>query len=168
MYEAGHGVSSHGIATLEAMLGRTEYEKAVANFDAFVDRQLEDVPLSSEDPGQLQRYVTYSDLTLDDLVEITDVADSPQTRELLKTTEAEQVKYREQHKDNLQPRDSFDGSTHVLVELYEHITTRYGQVRTTKRKRRDRPVCYERCWLPWLWRRRVRPSGGSWWGAVRD
>ena len=128
MYEAGHGVSSHGIATLEAMLGRTEYEKAVANFDAFVDRQLEDVPLSSEDPGQLQRYVTYSDLTLADLGEITDVADSPQTRELLKTTEAEQVKYREQHKDNLQPRDSFDGSTHVLVELYEHITTRYGQV----------------------------------------
>ena len=128
MYEAGHGAGGGGVATLEAMLGRTEYEKAVANFDAFVDRQLEDVPLSSEDPGQLQRYVTYSDLTLDDLVEITDVADSPQTRELLKTTEAEQVKYREQHKDNLQPRDSFDGSTHVLVELYEHITTRYGQV----------------------------------------
>ena len=68
MYEAGHEAGSGGIATLEAMLGRTEYEKAVANFDAFVDRQLEDVPLSSEDPGQLQRYVTYSDLTLDDLV----------------------------------------------------------------------------------------------------
>ena len=128
MYEAGHGAGGGGVATLEAMLGRTEYEKAVANFDAFVDRQLEDVPLSSEDPGQLQRYVTYSDLTLDDLVEITDVADSPQTRELLKTTEAEQVKYREQHEGKLRPLETFDGSTYVLVELYEHMTTQNGQM----------------------------------------
>ena len=127
MYEAGHGASSHGIATLEAMLGRTEYEKAVANFDSFVSQQLEGAPLLREDPD-LQRYVTYSHLTLDDVADIADATDSPRMRELLKAADAVRAQYREQHKDNLQPRDSFDGSTHVLVELYEHITTRYGQV----------------------------------------
>lgn len=127
MYEAGHGAGGGGVAILEAMLGRTEYEKAVANFDSFVSQQLEGAPLLREDPD-LQRYVTYSHLTLDDVADIADATDSPRMRELLKAADAVRAQYREQHKDNLQPRDSFDGSTHVLVELYEHITTRYGQV----------------------------------------
>ncbi len=128
MYEAGHGASSHGISTLEAMLGRTEYEKAVADFDAFIDQHLEGVPLFSEDPGLQQRYIKYSDLTLDDIEKIADVADSPQTRELLKAADAVQAQYREQHEGTLQPLETFDGSTHVLVELYEHMTTQNGQV----------------------------------------
>ena len=127
MYEAGHEAGSGGIATLEAMLGRTEYEKTVADFGIFIDQQLEGVPLLREDPD-LQRYVTYSDLTLDDVEEIADVADSPQTRELLKAAEAAQAQYREQHEGTLQPLETFDGSTHVLVELYEHMTTQNGQV----------------------------------------
>lgn len=64
MYEAGHEAGSGGISTLEAMLGRTEYEKTVADFGIFIDQQLEGVPLLREDPD-LQRYVTYSHLTLD-------------------------------------------------------------------------------------------------------
>ena len=127
MYEAGHGASSHGISTLEAMLGRTEYEKAVANFDSFVSRQLEGAPLLREDPD-LQRYVTYSDLTLDDVADIADATDSPRMRELLKAADAVQAQYREQHEGTLQPLETFDGSTHVLVELYEHMTTQNGQV----------------------------------------
>ena len=127
MYEAGHGASSHGISTLEAMLGRTEYEKAVANFDSFVSQQLEGAPLLREDPD-LQRYVTYSHLTLDDVEKIADVADSPQMRELLKAADAVQAQYREQHEGTLQPLETFDGSTHVLVELYEYMTTQNGQV----------------------------------------
>lgn len=127
MYEAGHGASSHGIATLEAMLGRTEYEKAVANFDSFVSQQLEGAPLLREDPD-LQRYVTYSHLTLDDVADIADATDSPRMFDLLKAAEAVQAQYREQHEGTLQPLETFDGSTHVLVELYEHITTRYEQV----------------------------------------
>jgi hypothetical protein len=127
MYEAGHEAGSGGIATLEAMLGRTEYEKTVADFGIFIDQQLEGVPLLREDPD-LQRYVTYSDLTLDDVEKIADVADSPQTRELLKAAEAAQAQYREQHEGTLQPLETFDGSTHVLVELYEHMTTQNGQV----------------------------------------
>lgn len=128
MYEAGHGASSHGIATLEAMLGRTEYEKAVADFDAFIDQHLEGVPLFSEDPGLQQRYIKYSDLTLDDIEKIADVADSPRMRELLKAADAVQAQYREQHEGTLQPLETFDGSTHVFVELYEHMTTQNGQV----------------------------------------
>ena len=127
MYEAGHGASSHGIATLEAMLGRTEYEKAVADFGIFIDQQLEGAPLLREDPD-LQRYMTYNDLTLDDLADIADATDSPRMFDLLKAAEAVQAQYREQHEGTLQPLETFDGSTHVLVELYEHITTRYGQV----------------------------------------
>ena len=127
MYEAGHEAGSGGIATLEAMLGRTEYEKTVADFGIFIDQQLEGAPLLREDPD-LQRYVTYSDLTLDDVEKIADVADSPQTRELLKAAEAAQAQYREQHEGTLQPLETFDGSTHVLVELYEHMTTQNGQV----------------------------------------
>ena len=127
MYEAGHGASSHGISTLEAMLGRTEYEKAVADFGIFIDQQLEGAPLLREDPD-LQRYMTYSDLTLDDLADIADATDSPRMFDLLKAAEAVQAQYREQHEGTLQPLETFDGSTHVLVELYEHITTRYGQV----------------------------------------
>ena len=127
MYEAGHGASSHGISTLEAMLGRTEYEKAVANFDSFVSQQLEGAPLLREDPD-LQRYVTYSHLTLDNVADIADTTDSPQMRELLKAVDAVQAQYREQHEGTLQPFETFDGSTHVLVELYEHMTTQNGQV----------------------------------------
>ena len=127
MYEAGYGASSHGISTLEAMLGRTEYEKAVANFDSFVSQQLEGAPLLREDPD-LQRYVTYSDLTLDDLEDIADTTDSPRMRELLKAADAVRAQYRKQHEGTLQPPDIFDGSTHVLVELYEYMTTQNGQV----------------------------------------
>ena len=127
MYKAGHGASSHGISTLEAMLGRTEYEKAVANFDSFVSQQLEGAPLLREDPD-LQRYVTYSDLTLDDVADIADATDSPRMRELLKAADAVGAQYRKQHEGTLQPPDIFDGSTHVLVELYEHMTTQNGQV----------------------------------------
>ena len=127
MYEAGHGASSHGIATLEAMLGRTEYEKAVADFGIFIDQQLEGAPLLREDPD-LQRYMTYSDLTLDDLADIADATDSPRMFDLLKAAEAVQAQYREQHEGTLQPLETFDGSTHVLVELYEHMTTQNGQV----------------------------------------
>lgn len=127
MYEAGHEAGSGGIATLEAMLGRTEYEKAVADFGIFIDQQLEGTPLLREDPD-LQRYMTYSDLTLDDLADIADATDSPRMFDLLKAAEAVQAQYREQHEGTLQPLETFDGSTHVLVELYEHITTRYGQV----------------------------------------
>ena len=123
MYEAG----SSGVAALEAMLGRTEYEKAVADFGIFIDQQLEGAPLLREDPD-LQRYMTYSDLTLDDLADIADATDSPRMFDLLKAAEAVQAQYREQHEGTLQPLETFDGSTHVLVELYEHITTRYGQV----------------------------------------
>lgn len=125
MYEAGHGASSHGIATLEAMLGRTEYEKTVADFDSFVSQQLEGAPLLREDPD-LQRYVTYSHLTLDDVADI--ATDSPRMRELLKAADAVQAQYREQHEGTLQPLETFDGSTHVLVELYEYMTTQNGQV----------------------------------------
>ena len=127
MYEAGHGASSHGISTLEAMLGRTEYEKTVADFDSFVSQQREGAPLLREDPD-LQRYVTYSHLTLDDVADIADTTDSPRMRELLKVAEAVQAQYREQHEGTLQPLETFDGSTHVLVELYEHMTTQNGQV----------------------------------------
>lgn len=127
MYEAGHGASSHGIATLEAMLGRTEYEKAVADFGIFIDQQLEGAPLLREDPD-LQRYMTYNDLTLDDLADIADATDSPRMFDLLKAAEAVQAQYREQHEGTLQPLETFDGSTHVLVELYEHMTTQNGQV----------------------------------------
>lgn len=127
MYKAGHGASSHGIATLEAMLGRTEYEKAVANFDSFVSQQLEGAPLLREDPD-LQRYVTYSHLTLDDVADIADATDSPRMRELLKAADAVRAQYREQHEGKLRPLDTFDGSTHVLVELYEYMTTQNGQV----------------------------------------
>lgn len=127
MYEAGHGAGGGGVATLEAMLGRTEYEKAVANFDSFVSQQLEGAPLLREDPD-LQRYVTYSHLTLDDVEKIADVADSPQMRELLKAADAVQAQYRKQHEGTLQPLETFDGSTHVLVELYEYMTTQNGQV----------------------------------------
>lgn len=127
MYKAGHGASSHGISTLEAMLGRTEYEKAVANFDSFVSQQLEGAPLLREDPD-LQRYVTYSDLTLDDLADIADATDSPRMRELLKAADAVRAQYRKQHEGKLRPLETFDGSTHVLVELYEHMTTQNGQV----------------------------------------
>lgn len=127
MYEAGHEAGSGGIATLEAMLGRTEYEKTVADFGIFIDQQLEGVPLLREDPD-LQRYVTYSDLTLDDVEKIADVADSPRMLELLKAAEAVQAQYREQHEGKLRPLETFDGSTHVLVELYEHMTTQNGQV----------------------------------------
>jgi len=93
MYEAGHGASSHGISTLEAMLGRTEYEKAVANFDLFISQQLEGAPLLREDPD-LQRYVTYSHLTLDDVEKIADVADSPQMREPLTAAEKSRISCR--------------------------------------------------------------------------
>lgn len=127
MYEAGHGASSHGISTLEAMLGRTEYEKAVANFDSFVSQQLEGAPLLREDPD-LQRYMTYSDLTLDDLEDIADTTDSSRMFKLLKAANAVRKQYCEQHEDNLQPHDVFDGSTYVLVELYEYMTTQNGQV----------------------------------------
>ena len=127
MYEAGHGASSHGISTLEAMLGRTEYEKAVANFDSFVSQQLEGAPLLREDPD-LQRYVTYSDLTLDDVADIADATDSPRMRELLKAADAVQAQYRKQHEGKLRPLETFDGSPHVLVELYEYMTTQNGQV----------------------------------------
>ena len=127
MYEAGHGAGSSGVAALEAMLGRTEYEKAVADFGIFIDQQLEGTPLLREDPD-LQRYMTYSDLTLDDLADIADATDSPRMFDLLKAAEAVQAQYREQHEGTLQPLETFDGSTHVLVELYEHITTRYEQV----------------------------------------
>ena len=127
MYKAGHGASSHGISTLEAMLGRTEYEKAVANFDSFVSQQLEGAPLLREDPD-LQRYVTYSHLTLDDVADIADATDSPRMRELLKAADAVQAQYRKQHEGTLQPLETFDGSTHVLVELYEYMTTQNGQV----------------------------------------
>lgn len=127
MYEAGHGASSHGISTLEAMLGRTEYEKAVANFDSFVSQQLEGAPLLREDPD-LQRYVTYSDLTLDDVADIADATDSPRMRELLKAADAVRAQYRKQHEGKLRPLETFDGSTYVLVELYEHMTTQNGQM----------------------------------------
>lgn len=127
MYEAGHGAGGGGVAILEAMLGRTEYEKAVADFGIFIDQQLEGTPLLREDPD-LQRYMTYSDLTLDDLADIADATDSPRMFDLLKAAEAVQAQYREQHEGTLQPLETFDGSTHVLVELYEHITTRYEQV----------------------------------------
>ncbi|RKW00543.1 MAG: hypothetical protein D8B38_05675 [Candidatus Saccharimonas sp.] len=127
MYEAGHGASSHGISTLEAMLGRTEYEKTVADFDSFVSQQLEGAPLLREDPD-LQRYVTYSHLTLDDVADIADATDSPRMRELLKAADAVQAQYRKQHEGTLQPLETFDGSTHVLVELYEYMTTQNGQV----------------------------------------
>ena len=127
MYEAGHGASSHSISTLEAMLGRTEYEKAVADFDSFVSQQLEGAPLLREDPD-LQRYVTYSDLTLDDVADIADATDSPRMRELLKAADAVQAQYRKQHEGTLQPLETFDGSTHVLVELYEYMTTQNGPV----------------------------------------
>ncbi len=127
MYEAGHEAGSGGIATLEAMLGRTEYEKAVANFDLFISQQLEGAPLLREDPD-LQRYVTYSDLTLDDLEDIADTTDSSRMFKLLKAANAVRKQYCEQHEDNLQPHDVFDGSTHVLVELYEYMTTQNGQV----------------------------------------
>lgn len=127
MYEAGHGAGSSGIATLEAMLDQTEYEKAVANFDLFISQQLEGAPLLREDPD-LQRYMTYSDLTLDDLADIADATDSPRMFDLLKAAEAVQAQYREQHEGTLQPLDTFDGSTYVLVELYEHMTTQNGQV----------------------------------------
>lgn len=127
MYEAGYGASSHGISTLEAMLGRTEYEKAVADFDSFVSQQLEGAPLLREDPD-LQRYVTYSHLTLDDVADIADATDSPRMRELLKAADAVRAQYRKQHEGKLWPLETFDGSTHVLVELYEHMTTQNGQV----------------------------------------
>lgn len=127
MYEAGHEAGSGGISTLEAMLGRTEYEKTVADFGIFIDQQLEGVPLLREDPD-LQRYVTYSHLTLDDVADIADATDSPRMRELLKAADAVQAQYREQHEGTLQPLETFDGSTHVLVELYEHMTTQNGQV----------------------------------------
>ncbi len=109
------------------MLGRTEYEKAVADFGIFIDQQLEGAPLLREDPD-LQRYMTYSDLTLDDLADIADATDSPRMFDLLKAAEAVQAQYREQHEGTLQPLETFDGSTHVLVELYEHMTTQNGQV----------------------------------------
>lgn len=127
MYEAGHGAGSSGVAALEAMLGRTEYEKAVADFGIFIDQQLEGAPLLREDPD-LQRYMTYSDLTLDDVADIADATDSPRMLELLKAADAVQAQYREQHEGTLQPLETFDGSTHVLVELYEHMTTQNGQV----------------------------------------
>lgn len=127
MYEAGHGAGSSGVAVLEAMLDQTEYEKAVANFDSFVSQQLEGAPLLREDPD-LQRYVTYSDLTLDDLADIADATDSPRMRELLKAADAVRAQYRKQHEGKLRPLETFDGSTHVLVELYEHMTTQNGQV----------------------------------------
>lgn len=127
MYEAGHGAGSSGVATLEAMLGRTEYEKAVADFGIFIDQQLEGAPLLREDPD-LQRYVTYSDLTLDDVADIADATDSPRMRELLKAADAVRAQYRKQHEGKLRPLETFDGSTHVLVELYEHMTTQNGQV----------------------------------------
>ena len=127
MYEAGHGAGGGGVAILEAMLGRTEYEKTVADFDSFVSQQLEGAPLLREDPD-LQRYVTYSHLTLDDVADIADTTDSPRMRELLKVAEAVQAQYREQHEGKLRPLDTFDGSTHVLVELYEYMTTQNGQV----------------------------------------
>ena len=127
MYEAGHGAGGGGVATLEAMLGRTEYEKAVANFDLFISQQLEGAPLLREDPD-LQRYVTYSDLTLDDLEDIADATDSSRMFKLLKAANAVRKQYCEQHEDKLQPHDVFDGSTYVLVELYEHMTTQNGQM----------------------------------------
>ncbi len=109
------------------MLGRTEYEKAVADFGIFIDQQLEGAPLLREDPD-LQRYMTYSDLTLDDLADIADATDSPRMFDLLKAAEAVQAQYRKQHEGKLRPLETFDGSTHVLVELYEHMTTQNGQV----------------------------------------
>ena len=49
-------------------------------------------------------------------------------RELLKAADAVRAQYREQHEGKLRPLDTFDGSTHVLVELYEYMTTQNGQV----------------------------------------
>lgn len=72
--------------------------------------------------------MTYSDLTLDDVADIADATDSPRMLELLKAADAVQAQYREQHEGTLQPLETFDGSTHVLVELYEHMTTQNGQV----------------------------------------
>ena len=72
--------------------------------------------------------MTYSHLTLDDVADIADATDSPRMRELLKAADAVQAQYREQHEGTLQPLETFDGSTHVLVELYEHMTTQNGQV----------------------------------------
>lgn len=127
MYKARHEAGSGGVATLEVMLDQTEYEKAVANFDLFISQQLEGAPLLREDPD-LQRYVTYSDLTLDDLADIADATDSPRMFELLKAANAVREQYCEQHEDKLQPLETFDGSTYVLVELYEHMTTQNGQM----------------------------------------
>ena len=127
MYEAGHGAGSSGVAVLEAMLDQTEYEKAVADFGIFIDQQLEGAPLLREDPD-LQRYMTYSDLTLDDMADIADATDSPRMRELLKAADAVRAQYRKQHEGTLRPLETFDGSTYVLVELYEHMTTQNGQM----------------------------------------
>ena len=62
------------------------------------------------------------------MADIADATDSPRMRELLKAADAVRAQYRKQHEGKLRPLETFDGSTHVLVELYEHMTTQNGQV----------------------------------------
>jgi hypothetical protein len=132
MYEAGHGAGSSGVATLEAMLDQTEYEKAVANFDLFISQQLEGAPLRDNGLNKQLRCVAYGDLTLEDVAKVADAADSPRMFDLLKAAEAERARYCRQYEGSLRSFETFDGSTHVSVELYEHMATQNGQTQREK------------------------------------
>lgn len=132
MYEAGHGAGGGGVATLEAMLDQTEYEKAVANFDLFISQQLEGAPLRDNGLNKQLRCVAYGDLTLEDVAKVADAADSPRMFDLLKAAEAERARYCRQYEGSLRSFETFDGSTHVSVELYEHMATQNGQTQREK------------------------------------
>ncbi len=133
MYKARHEAGSGGVATLEAIMGQTDQEKKVAaDLGKLIDQHLEGAPLRDNGLNKQLRCVAYGDLTLEDVAKVADAADSPRMFELLKAAEAARAKYCRQYEGNLESFETFDGSTHVSVELYEHMTTQDGQTQREK------------------------------------
>ena len=133
MYKARHEAGSGGVATLEAMINQTDHEnKVTADFSKLIDQHLEDAPLRDNGLNKQLRCVAYGDLTLEDVAEVANAADSPRMFELLKAAEAARAKYCRQYEGNLESFETFDGSTHVSVELYEHMTAQNGQTQREK------------------------------------
>lgn len=133
MYKARHEAGSGGVATLEAMMGQTDQEKKVAaDLGKLIDQHLEDTPLLDNGLNKQLRCVAYGDLTLEDVAKVADAADSPRMFELLKAAEAERARYCRQYEGSLRSFETFDGSTHVSVELYEQVATQNGQTQREK------------------------------------
>ena len=133
MYKPRHEAGSGGVATLEAMMRQTDQEKKVAaDLGKLIDQHLEDTPLLDNGLNKQLRCVAYGDLTLEDVAEVADAAESPRMFELLKAAEAERARYCRQYEGSLRSFETFDGSTHVSVELYEHMTTQNGQTQREK------------------------------------